>query len=191
MTTQTQPKSVQDLATYAKVSVKEIIAKLTDEAPDVNWKATTPVPDKLVDIFMKGVDEYREVTPEPIGALTSTEPANMATMRVNIEASQYGLLEALSQVNLEDIINTAIAQTLQEIETFEGTRSQIWNSYLNGCMDASDQRAKALADKINQQTQSRQQGISDRMKAVKAAQTRSGQGVKRAQDFLAQTLASM
>ncbi|MBP5971568.1 hypothetical protein HW132_02145 [Brasilonema sp. CT11] len=186
--------NVKDLADYAGVSVAEMITVLTDKAPDVNWKANTPVPDTLVQLFMENVDEYKAASTMPsAGALISADGtgASIAQMMINSEATQYALIEALGNIDMKDVVTTAVMHSLAQIETYESTKSKIWEGYLKSRLNASNERTSQANDAIKKQAMERQVGISNRMQTATAASTTAKKALEDANVFLTQTLASI
>ncbi|MBW4596982.1 MAG: hypothetical protein KME46_29825 [Brasilonema angustatum HA4187-MV1] len=185
--------NVKDLAGYAGVSVAEMITLLTDKAPDVNWKANTPVPDALVQLFMTNVDEYKAASTMPTGALISADGdgASIAQMMINSEATQYALIEALGNIDMKDVVTTAVMHSLAQIETYESTKSKIWEGYLKSRLTASNERTNQASDAIKKQAAERQVGISNRMQTATAASTTAKEALEDANAFLTQTLASI
>lgn len=181
--------TVKDLAEYSSRDINELIVELTDLVPDVNWRPSTPVPDDLAAKFMSANDEYK--SSEPIAALAPTEGYELATARINREASQYALMEALDAVSLQEIITTAIADALTEIEVSEATKAQVWATHIQNKIGTKQTKLEANTKRIAE-TQARIfKGAQSSFTNAHATKTQAEENLKKTQAFLAQVLTSI
>jgi len=184
--------TVKDLADYSGIDIKDLVADLTRRAPDIKWRDTTPVPDALMEAYTKHVDEYKAAS-EPIGALTSVEGegASIAQLRMNAEASQYALVEALGEVDMPLIITAAVTHSLAQIEAYEEVCNEVWAGYVGRRVQSGKAQVTAAQQRLDDQSRQRQTGITKRMETqtnlTKAANQASGD----AKSFLLRTLETL
>lgn len=184
--------TVKDLAEATNTPIKELVRELTNQAPDINWKASTPVPEKFAESYKEGAKEYKEAS-EPVGALVSSEGegASIEQMRINLEATQYAIVEALGQVDMKDIITAAISHSVTEIETYEATKAQVWDGYIQARLQSSSIRQNEAKKRFEEQAVQRQQGISSRMTKQQHTSNSAKQALDEIEVFKNQILGAM
>jgi hypothetical protein len=185
----TKKMTVKDLAEYSNLETSEVIRRLSELAPAVNWGAKTPVPDEMAESYMKGFDEYKQAS-VPAGSLASSQmPSELA--QVNYEANSYALMEAVAAVDLHAIITTAVGNTLNEIAHYESTKAKVWEGYIEQKMNASrDRQSKAIKHQdelaVTQKVQ-----VAKNIDTAQALNRSAEQLGKEGQDFLTQVIASL
>lgn len=180
--------TVSELAEYAGLPVEQMAKKLFKLAPDVNWKESTPVPDKLAETFMKANDEYKGT--EAL-ALAPSEGMALQASLLNYEAAEYALLEAMNEVDIADVITTAISETLTEIDTYESTKAQVWNKYIQSKITNKNARVKANHCKIKELETKLQTGATAEFTKTSNLKTNAKTSKEQAEAFLVSVLNSI
>ena len=150
--------TVRQAGETLNVSSKKLLNELKKKFPEQTWNLDSELPEGFEEAAQAHSKEYAEASGVqlPKGELTTSEAAVLDT-KVILEALEYGLLEAISQLRCAELIESAQLDAVTDIQTYESTYTGVWESYYRKKeqqfqqhrVTRSQQKAKELIDLNN------------------------------------------
>jgi len=122
--------TVRQAGETLNVSSKKLLNELKKKFPEQTWTLDSELPEGFEAAAQAHTQEYAEASGVqlPKGAITTSEAAVLDT-KVILEAMEYGLLEAISQLRCAELIESAQLDAVTDIQTYESTYAGVWESY--------------------------------------------------------------
>jgi len=143
--------TVKQAAEALNVSSKKLLNELKKKFPDQAWTLESELPEGFESAAKQHAQEYAEASGVelPKGQLTTTNEA-IADSRIVLEAIEYGILEALGDSKMHEMITTAQLNAVRDIQEYQNAYAGVWELFFEQEIAKRDQRSSQFADQLKQ-----------------------------------------
>ncbi len=108
--------------------------------PEQSWTIDSDLPDGFEEAAKVHAQEYAEASGVelPKCELTTSEAAVMDTKLI-LESIEYGVVEAISQMRSDSLIESAQLDAVSDIQTYESAYNSVWEAYYRKKAQTSQQ----------------------------------------------------
>lgn len=141
--------TIKQMAQKLNTTPRKLLSEFIRKFPEQTWTVDSELPEGFEDAASNHAQEYAEASGMdlPKGAITSM-PEALKDNKVILESIEYGIIEAISQMRSQSLIQSAKLQAIRDIQETESAYNSVWEAYF----ETKSAAARKQSETTNLQT---------------------------------------
>lgn len=136
--------TIKQMAQKLNTTPRKLLSEFMRKFPEQTWTVDSELPEGFEDAASTHAQEYAEASGMdlPKGAITSM-PEALKDNKVILESIEYGIIEAISQMRSQALIQSAKLQAIRDIQETESAYNSVWEAYFENKSAATRKQSEA------------------------------------------------